>query len=448
MREHGASGGVDPLDQEDSDGYRKALVRRIKLDRRKATFVAMWGAAISAAFFIWLGQPSEEAAAPRQDAEGAPVRVAGEDPAPPERRAHLPIRPPEDGPPRTFRIDRRHTARSPYRGPLSAEQAWTFDTEGRITGQVAVAPDGTLYFGSHDHHLYALSPHGLLRWKKNLRDRIYASPLVGEGGHIYVGSDADTFWSLTADGEIRWRLETEGDADTGAAQAPDGVIHFAAGRSLWAVRPDGAVQWRFEAREKIYSTPAVDDDGTIYVGSQDDHLYAVAPDGRMRWSYEARDDVDSSPVIGDDGTIYFGSDDCHVYAVDRDGELRWATDLDGYVRAPVALGVDGSILAGVFGPRPRIVSLDAQTGDLRWYFPVTVADTSEIGVASGPLVDVDGNVYVGAHDDYLYSLAPTGDLRWIFEARGDVDSSPVLAADGTLYVGSDDHTLYALRARH
>ena len=48
-------------------------------------------------------------------------------------------------------------------------------------------------------------------------------------------------------------------------------------------------------------------------------------------------------------------------------------------------------------------------------------------------------------DDYLYSLTPSGELRFIFEARGDVDGSPVLTPDGTLLVGSDDHFLYALR---
>ena len=104
----------------------------------------------------------------------------------------------------------------------------------------------------------------------------------------------------------------------------------------------------------------------------------------------------------------------------------------------------GAVYVGVFGPRPRVVCLDARDGSERWHFAVTIADTTEIGVASGPLVDRDGNVYFGAHDDYLYSLAPTGELRWAFRADADIDASPALAPDGTLYFGSDDQKLYAL----
>jgi len=404
----------------------------------------MWVAAIAAMLFIVMAQPAEPEAPARRADDGTPVHVAGADRAPSESRADLPVTTPEPGPPATFRLDGRHTARSPYIGPTSAEVAWTFETAGRVTAQAVVDAAGNVYVGSHDGQLYALTSHGTLRWKRFLEDRVYSTALLHDGT-LYVGSDANTFHAIRAsDGEILWRIATDDDADSGAVLGAGDVIHFASGRHLYAVSPSGEVRWRFEAREKIYSTPAVDEDGTLYVGSQDDHVYAVAVDGRMRWSYRTHDDVDSSPVIGDDGTIYCGSDDRRVYALTRDGELRWSTDVEGYVRAPVALGTDGSVLAAVYGPRPRLVSLDAATGDVRWYFPVTVADSSEVGIHSGPLVDREGHVYFGAHDDYVYSVEPTGDLRWILETAGDVDAPPALAPDGRLYVGSDDGRLYAI----
>ena len=135
-----------------------------------------------------------------------------------------------------------------------------------------------------------------------------------------------------------------------------------------------------------------------------------------------------------------------MHAVDRDGNRRWRTHLDGYVRAPVALGRNGDVIAAVYGPTPRVVSLDAADGELRWYFPVTVSDSSEVGIASGPLVDVDGNLYFGAHDDYVYSLSGDGDLRWIHELGEDIDSAPVLREDGALIIGCDDGFLYAIGA--
>lgn len=410
----------------------------------------MWVAAAGAMVAVWLGRNDEATLAPARRAPGAPVRVrvtSDQDRAPEERRADLPVAEVPEGPPRVFRGDRRNTGRSPYTGPQSGSVIWNYETGSRIVAQPVVDNAGRIYVGSLDGSFYALSPHGGEQWRRNLGGPVYSTAAIDADGNIYVGSDASVFTSFTPSGEVRWRIQTDGDADTGVAVSDDGRIYFGAGPELWAVQSDGTVDWKFAAQGKVYSTPAVDDDGTIYFGSQDDHFYALAPDGRMRWSYRTEGDNDSSPAIGDDGTIYFGSDDHKAYALSRDGELKWSQDLEGMIRAPVGLTQDGSVLVGVFGPRPRVACLDGATGDLRWYFPVTVADTSEIGVASGPLVDREGNIYFGAHDDYLYALAPTGELRWAFEAGADVDASPVLMPDGTLLVGSDDHHLYALATR-
>lgn len=351
------------------------------------------------------------------------------------------------GPPGMFRLNTRHTGQSAYVGPESDRIQWKFETQGTISSQPAVGNDGTVYVGSHDHYLYAVTPEGQLKWRADLGDRVYSSPLIGPDGNIYIGSDVDAFFSYTPAGELRWRLPTDtgADADTAATVTPDQHIMFAAGHDVWSVGLDGTVAWRFRAQNKVYTTPALDDEGNSYFGSQDDHLYSLAPDGRMRWSFAAHGDVDSTPALGDDGTIYFGSDDHRVYALTRDGEKKWEADVAGYVRGSVALGSDGSVIVGTFGPRPRVVSLNPASGELRWAFPVTIASTTEVGLSSSALIDAHGNVFIGAHDDYLYSLSPDGHLRWALETEGDVDSSAALAADGTLYVGSDDRFLYAVR---
>jgi outer membrane protein assembly factor BamB len=262
-----------------------------------------------------------------------------------------------------------------------------------------------------------------------------------------VGSDANFFFVLDAhDGAVRVHLRCDGDVDTGIAVGSDGTAYFGAGQELWAVTPDGTVRFRFRANDKIFSSPAIDDDGTIYVGAQDDHLYALTPEGQLRWSYTARNDLDSGPVVGDDGTVYVASDDHRVYALDRNGQLRWQADVGGYVRTPVGLGLDGNVLVPVFGPHARLVSLDAQTGEEQWTFSVSRSEANELGVGSSPLVDRDGNIYFGADDDYLYAIDRRGDMRWIYQTGGNVDSDPILAADGVLIVGSDDGSVHALRA--
>jgi outer membrane protein assembly factor BamB len=98
-----------------------------------------------------------------------------------------------------------------------------------------------------------------------------------------------------------------------------------------------------------------------------------------------------------------------------------------------------------YGPRPRLVDLDGGDGRVVWFFPVTVTDSTEVGVHSGALVDSAGDIYFGAHDDYLYAITASGEMRWIFSAHGDVDGPPILTPDGTLIFGADDGLLYALR---
>ncbi len=416
------------------------------MNRRTLVLVLMWSAAIVAVVLIYLFRHRQEVATRAVALEGAPVRTPRER-APQAPASTAPLRAPTEGPPTMFRMNARHTGQSPFVGPETDRVQWKFETQGAISGQPVVGADGTIYVGSHDHYLYAVMPSGQLKWRADLGDRVYSTPLIGPDGNIYVGSDADVFFSYNPSGELRWRLPTDAgsDADTGSVLTPDQHLLFAAGHDVWCIALDGTVAWRFRAQNKIYTTPAVDDEGNIYVGSQDDHLYALAPDGRMRWSFAAHGDVDSTPALGDDGTIYFGSDDHRVYALTRDGQKKWEADVGGYVRGSVAMARDGTVIVGTFGPRPRVVALDPSSGRERWAFPVTIVDTAEVGVASSPLIDQEGHIYIGAHDDYLYSLSADGHLRWALETDGDIDSSPALAPDGTLYVGSDDRFLYAIR---
>ncbi|AKF08416.1 PQQ-binding-like beta-propeller repeat protein [Sandaracinus amylolyticus] len=411
------------------------------VDRRWLAFVGMWVAAIAAMVVIYVTQ--ERAPDPRaRSADAAPVHDH-------QARAEgaitsAPPRPAEPGPPRQFRSDRRHTARSAFAGPASAALAWEVETGGHVSAQPVVGEDGTIYVGSHDHHLYAITRDGRVRWRRDLGGPIYSTAALADG-RVYVGSDADRFFAIDAtSGEIVWHLDTEDDADTGVAIAPDGTLVFGAGEDVFAVDREGTVRWRFRTGLKVFATPAIDEDGTVYVGSQDDHVYAIAPDGRMRWRFQTRDDVDGSPAIGDDGTIYAGSDDHRVYALHRDGTLRWSTDVDGDVRAPLGLG-EGVVYAGVFAPHPRVVALDAASGQERWSFAITAGESGG-SVSSGPLVDRDGNVYFGADDDFVYSLDPGGRLRWFFRAHGNVDGEPIITPEGLLIVGADDHRVRALRA--
>ena len=95
------------------------------------------------------------------------------------------------------------------------------------------------------------------------------------------------------------------------------------GRSPYLGAQTGVEKWNFTTGNQIYcSSPAIDSDGTIYVGSMDHKLHAIYPNGTEKWSLNTAHDIYSSPAIGADGTIYVGSDDGKLYALNSDGPER------------------------------------------------------------------------------------------------------------------------------
>jgi len=63
----------------------------------------------------------------------------------------------------------------------------------------------------------------------------------------------------------------------------------------------GDIIWTFQTGGYVNSSPAIGNDGTIYVGSEDRHLYALdGKTGKTKWKYQTGSDVSGSPAIGPD----------------------------------------------------------------------------------------------------------------------------------------------------
>lgn len=51
-------------------------------------------------------------------------------------------------------------------------------------------------------------------------------------------------------------------------------------------------------------------------------------DGKIKWIYEADASIESSPAIGEDGTIYVGIDNGYLYVFNPDGTIKWKTKIE------------------------------------------------------------------------------------------------------------------------
>lgn len=332
----------------------------------------------------------------------------------------------------------RHTGRTAARGPASdPTQRWVYRTGARVYASPVVGADGTIYVGSTDRTLVALTPAGTLRFRYTGGDRFYATAALDREGHVIVGNHDGSVVSLTAAGQVRWRRELGTPVDASAALGDDGTIYVTAD-GLHALDPArGADRWHVVSPSPVRTSPAIHPAGLVIFATPEGRVTAVrAATGEVAWEHALGGSTDSSPAITDDGHIVIGDDLSHVTALDQDGHQVWQVTTEGDVRATPAIGLDGTIVVGsddrrIYGISPR--------GEVRF----RVATSGR--VRSSARIDADGRIYVGSQDDFVYVLAPDGTQLYRHGLGRDVDSTCAIAPDGTLLVGVDDGGVYALR---
>jgi outer membrane protein assembly factor BamB len=219
---------------------------------------------------------------------------------------------------------------------------WNFVTGDSIYSSPTLDDEGTIYCGSHDGYIYALYPNGTLKWKYNTGTLCGGSgATVGEDGTLYFGTVEGSFYALYPNGTKKWKLELGINVVSSPAIAEDGTIYVAAykdpfwGAYIYGINPDGSINWKyFIDTDSVSASPAIDKYGIIYIGGWDGFLYAFNPNGTLKWSFKALDYVLTSAAIGEDGTIYFGSDSesftAYLYAIEPiDDNPPEIPDLDG-----------------------------------------------------------------------------------------------------------------------
>ncbi|MFW6196785.1 MAG: PQQ-binding-like beta-propeller repeat protein, partial [Thermoplasmatota archaeon] len=173
------------------------------------------------------------------------------------------------------------------------------------------------------------------------------------------------------DGGIEWDLPGYGSTRVEPVIGPNGTIYVgyvdirsssltgSRPATLSAINPNGTEMWKFQRGDYIHSTPAVDNQGTIYLGinewvpkkeGSDSYyaigtFYAVNPNGTEKWNYSVDNPIYDSPSIGEDGTIYINSGE-KLYAFDQDGTVKWNLTFKENLYSSPAIGTDGTIYVG------------------------------------------------------------------------------------------------------
>lgn len=181
----------------------------------------------------------------------------------------------------------------------TGEKSWAVKFESNIRSPARLDADGIFIGigdpdGSKSGEIIRLDYNGQVIWRSRCGQEArqkcgscWTSPaVVGEVVIAGCGLDSKNIgdiWGLNkATGALRWRYKAENDCQTSSpvVVGSDAVIIGCIDSNLYAIKAsDGAELWRWATpgREGIWATPALDDQGNIYVGSHDKFMYALSP---------------------------------------------------------------------------------------------------------------------------------------------------------------------------
>lgn len=335
-----------------------------------------------------------------------------------------------------FGQNAQRTGESLFVGSQKGDLKWVAGNSG--TG-IAIGPSAIYVDGM------AIGFDGSLKWRLNVGGM---SPAIDDEGTIYFGTNSGTFYAIAPTqpgavvdthhyliGAVKWTYQT-GMIQSSAAIGADGsIVAGSLTGFLYKFNKDGFV-WQLPLGAGSESSPAIDTDGTIYIGCEDGNLCAVSPGGTLKWKFAAgNQQINAGPAIADDHRVYFTTKRYTLWAIDplatAKSRKKWsvslgkANDWDLCQSRPAVDNVRSTVYCG---------GLDglyayAFSGTLKWKL------RTPNQIWAQPAVGADGTVYARCFDGKIYAVAPNGQLRWSFAAGGNNFSDPVIDFDGTVYVG-------------
>jgi outer membrane protein assembly factor BamB len=231
-------------------------------------------------------------------------------------------------------------------------------------GNVQVGPDGTIYAGCDNGHLYALDDSGKEKWNFTTKMMIWSTPAFApDNSWLAFGSlDSNVYLLDPKSGAELARFKAGGDVKSSVTLGPDGRLYVGSSdQKVYALeiqKSDGGARlvkkWTYQTKGEVYASPTIFGD-VLVIGSLDGTVYGLGLDGALRWKYEANSPVAASAAMSSDGVALFGAKNGKMYALDATtGERLWsykATDglLKSNLDASPAVSATGTIWVGSYG---------------------------------------------------------------------------------------------------
>ncbi len=355
-----------------------------------------------------------------------------------------------------YRGNDEHTGSYPGNSLAASSIKWKFFNHDQ--GLMLSAPlywDGTVYFGSYDHNLYALdSQTGQVKWKFETSKPILSSTAISST-NILFGSMDGSFYDVDANThELKWSFQSASFDNSqkgaipnqGIRSAPvvdNGVVFFGCyGRRVYALDVgSGKEIWKYATENPVQNAPSVSD-GIVYITDLDKLVALDEKTGVKKWASGSSGSPGSSPVVSN-GTVLF-ADSFHLSAFNaQTGEIKWKIDAS----ADSGLDVGPSVKDGVvfFGDNEGFHSVDLDKGSAKWNTPIPGGSTG-----SPPMI-IDDSVYFVDSAAFIDRLdLNSGQIRSRFKLKDTFDpywktTTVMTPGDGVVFIADMDGNVYAIQ---
>lgn len=262
--------------------------------------------------------------------------------------------------------------------------------------------------------------------QSNAQDEGYAPwPMYGQnarhtGVSPYIGPVKDT---------VKWSYEFDGVIYDTPTIGPAGRIYISQGGKLYAFQPSGQLSWKYNFENSFYLTaPAVANDSTLLVGTDNGKLAAVDFEGKPIWTLDLEvDRLNMPPIIGPGNSVYFGAGN-KLYKVDSSGNLKWAFNADGAVGGG-AITTDTNIVFGTKENQYResrkgtLYKINNE-GEKKWDYVV------DEWIVSSTTIGPRKRIYFGTRAGTLRAVNSNGELAWKYNAKAGLSYHLDAAKDG------------------
>ncbi len=358
-----------------------------------------------------------------------------------------------------FQHDQLHTGRSSFAGPAQAETLWTRMLDDETIGPNAapvIGNNGAVLIGTLQGEVYAFSSHGARLWKKVVPGVISAPLGVANNGRIFVPVENDTSYVLDpADGHVLWHMFL-GFANSGPTIVGNYVFVSGTYSGVGFV-------WKLDLQALAYVW-------------QSSHL----------WQLDR-----SAPVVALGGQVAAGSTENifpynssgRIWVLGANGQEQCHDDLGFFrgrgIRSTLSQTSTGKIVGGSVGDQASsygdgvffssdITCTSCSPPDIGHYFSspaLTSSNIVVIGTKNGlslrdptncgqtalyptgpilnpsPVIDHQGNIYVGDDNGRLWAWSTNGSQLWNWQLDAAATSSAIDGL-GNLFVASTNGRLY------